>query len=116
MDYPLERTIDDTRTIHLKRIKAGSLFKLIATAVFSVLVPLIVFFGVLALFGFRTIHVNFHPVFGMQGLLASLVLAPLSSLFFSVIAWIAIYLGIFVRSFFGPISIVYVPARAPKIE
>jgi len=49
MDYPLERTVDDAPKICIRRIKAGSLFKLVAIGVFSVMVPLFVFIGVLVL-------------------------------------------------------------------
>jgi hypothetical protein len=110
MDYPLERTVSDTKSIRIKRIKAGSLFMLLATAISSILVPLIVFLGVLSLFGFQTVHVNYQPVVGVEGLLASLIMAPLFSFFLSIIAWVIIYFGILVWSLFGPITIAYVPS------
>ena len=102
---------NDTRKIRIKRIKAGSLFSLIFVAIFSVFVPLILFCGVLALFGFRTVFENSYPVFGLKGLLTALVMAPFFSLIFSVIIWICMYLGI--RIWGGSITIEYVPANDP---
>jgi hypothetical protein len=110
MDYPLEHTVNDTKTVRIKRIKAGSLFTFVATAIASFFIPLIVFCGVLSLFGFKTIHVNGHPVTGVDGFLASLFMAPLFSIILSIIVWFALYLGVRIRGFFSPATIVYVPA------
>jgi hypothetical protein len=115
MDYPLEHTIDDAQQICIKRIKAGSLFKLVASATFSFFVPLIVFFGILALFGFPTIRVNFRPVVGIQGLLTALIMAPFFSLILSVIVWVAMYFGIRIWGCFAPLTISYVPGNKPKV-
>jgi len=114
MDYPLERTVDDAPKICIRRIKAGSLFKLVAIGVFSVMVPLFVFIGVLALFGFRTVYVNHQQVYGIAGLFAAIVMAPIFSLVFSVFGWIALYVGIRIFGHFKPITISYVSADKPK--
>jgi len=111
MDHPLEHTIDESKKITLRRIKAASLFTLVATGVFSLFVPLIIFFGILAIFGFRTIHVNLQPVVGLPGFMASLVMAPLVSLFLSIFIWIVLYLGIRIWGIFAPHTITYVPDR-----
>ncbi|RYE52607.1 MAG: hypothetical protein EOP20_14680 [Hyphomicrobiales bacterium] len=46
-------------------------------------------FGVLALLGFETVHLNSQPVFGLPGLVMSLVIASL----FAVLSAIAMTLG-----------------------
>jgi hypothetical protein len=114
MDYPLEHTIDEPQEIHVRRIKAGSLFKLVAIGVFSVMVPLFIFFGVLALFGFRTVYVNQQQLYGFAGLFAAIVMAPIFSLIFSVLGWVALYIGIRVFGHFKPITISYVSDYKPK--
>ena len=101
-------------TIHIKRIKAGSLFKLVAIGVFSVMIPLIIFFGILALLGFKTINVNGQQVYGLAGLLAAIFMAPIFSLIFSVLVWIALYVGIFIFGQYKPITISYVSGDWPK--
>lgn len=114
MDYPLDRTVDDAQKIRIRRIKSGSLFRLVAAATFSVCIPWFVFLGFLALLGFRTLFVNHQQVYGIQGLIAALIMAPIFSAFISVIAWAALYVGIFIWGHFQPITIVYVPADAPS--
>jgi hypothetical protein len=114
MDYPLDHTIDDSQKIRIRRIKAGSLLRLVASAAFSVLIPLFVFLGILALFGFRTIFVNHHQVYGIEGLIAALLMAPIFSTIISVLAWAALYVGIFIWGHFKPITISYVSADEPK--
>ena len=114
MDYPLEHTIDEPQKIRVRRIKAGSLFKLVTIGVFSAIVPLFIFFGVLALFGFRTVYINHRQVYGFEGLIAALIMAPIFSLIFSVLAWIALYIGIFFFGNFKPITISYVSSDEPK--
>ncbi len=114
MDYPLDHTIDDSQKIRIRRIKAGSLFRLVAAAAFCVFVPLIVFMGILALFGFRTVLVNHHQVYGIEGLIAALVMAPIFSLMISVLGWAVLYAGIFIWGRFKPITISYVSAEQAK--
>lgn len=114
MDYPLDHTIDDTQAIHIKRIAPGSLFKLVAVSVFSVFVPLFVFFGILALFGFKTVRVNYQTVVGLNGLIAAVIMAPMFSAAASVIGWIVLYVGISICGFFKPLTIRYVSAEKPK--
>jgi len=114
MDYPLDHTVDDSRKIRIRRIKAGSLFQLVAAAAFSVIFPSFVFFGILAFFGFNTIFVNHHQVYGVEGLIAALIMAPFFSLFISVAGWLALYVGIFIWGHFKPITISYISADEPK--
>jgi hypothetical protein len=95
MDQPVERAIDAPEMVRVKRIEAGSLFSLIAAAVFSLFVPLILFGGVLAFFGVSSIglgaiHLRFGNV-GLPGLLSALVTAPIFSLVVSVAVWIVLY-------------------------
>jgi hypothetical protein len=114
MDYPLENTIDDSQKIRVRRIKAGSLFKLVAIAIFSVFIPLSIFFGVLALFGFRTVYLNHQQVFGLEGLIAAIIMAPIFSFVVSIMAWLVLYIGIFICGYFKPITIAYFSADKPK--
>lgn len=114
MDYPLDHTIDDSRKIRIRRIKAGSLFRLVAAAAFSVFIPLFVFLGILALFGFRTIFVNHRQVYGIEGLIAALIMAPIFSTIVSVLGWVALYVGIVIWGHFKPITISYVSADESK--
>jgi hypothetical protein len=87
---------------------------LVAAAAFSVFVPLFVFAGILALFGFRTVFVSHHQAYGIEGLIAALIMAPIFSTIASVIGWVALYVGSFIWGHFKPITISYVSADEPK--
>lgn len=108
--------VTDIAKIRLRRIKAGSLFKLIFLATASVFVPMIVFFGILALFGAKTIMVSGEPVTGIKGLVSALIMAPIFSLLFSLFGWIGAYIGIRIWGYFKPITLEYVPADTETVE
>jgi len=97
--------------IRLRRIKAGSLFKLVFLASGTILIPMMVFFGILALFGANTVTVSQKPVTGFMGLLAALIMAPFFTLFFSAFVWIGAYAGIRILGYFKPLEIEYIPAE-----
>ena len=114
MDYPLERTVDDAKKICVRRIKAGSLFILVTASICSVSIPLFIFFGILALFGFGTVHVNYQTVVGVEGLVDAIIMAPIFSIIFSVIVWLALYIGICICGFFKPFTVAYVSVDKPR--
>ena len=114
MDYPLEHTVDDSKKIRIRRIKAGSLFRLVTAAVFSVCIPWFILLGLLALFGFHTMFLNYHPVYGIKGFIAALIMAPIVSAIISVFGWFVLYVVILIWGHFMPITISYVSADEPK--
>ncbi|WED65254.1 hypothetical protein PXH66_00100 [Synoicihabitans lomoniglobus] len=102
--------LPDIARIRLRRIKAGSLFKLVFLATSAVFCPMFLFFGILALFGAKTVTVSGSPVTGIMGLVAALIMAPLFSVIFSLFGWIGSYIGIRIWGHFKPITLEYVPA------
>lgn len=102
--------VTNVRKIRLRRIKAGSLFKLVLFSNSAIFVPLIVFFGVLAFFGAKTVALSGEHVTGLKGLITALIMAPFFTLFFSLFAWIGAYIGIRVYGYFRPLELEYVPA------
>jgi hypothetical protein len=107
MGQPAEPTLNATKKIRIRSIKAGSLLSLTFVGVFSVLVPLELLCGILGLFGIRTIFVNV----GLAGLIGSLIYAPLSSFFVAIAVWLCMYMGILIWGSLGPITIEYVAAK-----
>ena len=114
MDYPLEHAVDDSTKICVRSIKAGSLFVVVAASICSVFVPLFALVGILAAFGFETVHVNSHPVFGAAGFFTALIMAPVFSLILSIFVWGVLYIGIHIWGSFRPFTISYVSARKTK--
>ena len=113
-----KNTVNDTpplvtngRKIRLRRIKAGSLFKLVLLSSAAVFIPMIIFFGVLAFFGAKTVSLSGEHVTGLKGLITALVMAPFFTIFFSLFAWVGAYIGIRLYGYFWPLELEYVPAE-----
>ena len=106
--------VTDVRKIRLRRIKAGSLFKLVFLSSSAIFIPMIVFFGVLAFFGAKTVTFSGEQVTGVKGLVTALIMAPFFTLFFSLFAWIGAYIGIRIFARFWPLELEYVPAEERK--
>lgn len=102
--------VPDIRRIYLRRIKAGSFFKLVLISTTATLAPLILLCGVCALFGFNTVTVSGRPLTGVTGLVAALIMAPLFCVFFSLFVWFFGYLGLRLWGHFRPVALEYVPA------
>lgn len=94
--------------VYAKRIKAGSLAALVFTGTATLMVPMCVFFGFLALFGAKTVHLNGSYVTGIIGLVLSLVYGAFLTGIMGLGAWIAAYLGIRLIGHFRPYRIEYV--------
>jgi hypothetical protein len=103
----MNATVD---VIHVQRIKAGSLAALVFSGTAMMMIPMCVFFGVLAFFGAKTVHVNGTYVTGIGGLLLALVYGPLFTGIFGVLAWPAAYLGVRLIGRYKAFRIEYVPA------
>ncbi|MBI3886289.1 MAG: hypothetical protein HY302_11250 [Opitutae bacterium] len=103
--------VTNVRKIRLRRIKAGSLFMLVLLSSSAVFIPMIVFFGVLAFYGAKTVSISGEYVTGLKGLIAALIMAPLFTVLFSLFAWVGAYIGIRVYGYFWPLELEYVPAE-----
>lgn len=89
----------------IARISMGSVFKLVGMGLLFSLFPFVLLMGVLAAFGYQTLHWNNQPVTGLGALLA----APLIGIFivgvFTMFMGTAISLGIWVYSLMGPFTL-----------
>lgn len=101
----------NVQVVYAKRIKSGSLAALVFSGTAMLMIPLSLFFGVLAFFGAKTVHVNGAYVTGIGGLLLSLVYGPLFTGIFGLFAWAAAYVGIRLVGRFKPYRLEYVAAE-----
>lgn len=85
--------------VTFKKISKGSLFKLLATGLFTGFFVMFTVFGVAALFGADTVKWNDVPVHGFSGFLLSWALWFVFSLFFTVFNWLICILGLWLFSF-----------------
>ena len=95
-------------TVYARRIKSGSLAALVLTGVAALIIPLCIFFGVMAFFGAKTVQFNGAYVTGVGGLLLSLIYGPFFTAIIGLIGWAAAYLGIRAIGHFRPFKIDYV--------
>ena len=106
--------MDDT--VLIKRLTAGSLFKLTLIGWMLTIVPFCALCGVLSLMGYGTVTLNNEPVTGVKGLLTSLALGPLLAFAGSCIQWLFMAGGLWVYSLFRPLTIQYVPVTPADLD
>ena len=107
----MPQPVTDVSKIRLRRIKAGSLFKLVLISSSTIFVPMILFFGILAYFGAKTVSLSGEYVTGVTGLITALIMAPFFTVLFSLFAWVGAYIGIRIFGYFRPLELEYVPAE-----
>jgi hypothetical protein len=88
----------EERTIVIRRLSTGSVFRLVAAGAFFSLIPLAVCFGILALFGLSTIKWNNQPIYGISGLLVSPLIGTMLAAFLTGFGGLALVFGLWLYS------------------
>ena len=96
-----------TTTVVTKGLAPGSLFKLIFVGLTFSLGFIIIFMGILSLFGISVITINEEVKTGITGFLYSLALAPVFTTLLSLAVWLYILLGIWIYTRFRSLTIRY---------
>ncbi len=104
------------RHAKIRRIKAGSLFKLIFVISLSVFIPFFLLCGIAALFGAKTVSVGDSHVTGVMGLVSAIIMMPIFAACFGGCAWFFSYLAIRVVGRFSPLGLDYVSAEEESIQ
>jgi len=94
-------------SIDIKRLRIGTVYKLVCVGLLTGLVPLCLFFGILAFFGFDTVEWNGESLTGLKGLLAGPIMGLFLALMFTAFFGSVIALGLWLYSFFKPIRLTY---------
>ena len=95
--------------IVVRRLRGGTLFKLIFIGSLTFFLPFFLLMGVLALFGAPTITWNEQPLTGLPGLISSPFMGLLTALLFSAFGWVTIFIGLWIYSRFKHIELEYIP-------
>jgi hypothetical protein len=95
----------EERTLLVRRLSTGSVFRIVAAGSFFSLVPLVLFFGILALFGLNTIKWNNKPIYGLSGLLVSPLIGIIMAAFFTAFGGVALAFGLWLYSKFRPLKL-----------
>jgi len=101
-------------TIIVKRLRSGTVFKLLLIGNLVFFLPLALLAGVLGMFGASTIIWNDQIMTGLPALLVSSLSGALFVLVFSVLGWISVFIGLWVYSAFRPLELEFIPLAGDK--
>lgn len=93
------------QTIKSRGLSALSLYKLLCCGLF---VPIFLFAlgcGIASMFGYSTVSFNGEFVYGMQGMIVSVVLGLLLPIFMAFFLWIIIGIGVWLWTRFRTIDL-----------
>ena len=96
-------TVD--RTITVRRLRTGSVFRLLAAGIFFSTVPFFILMGGFAGLGFNTLRWNNEPVLGIKGLLLSPLMGLIAAAIFTALAGAGVSFGLWLYSKFRPLTL-----------
>ena len=94
-------------SLDIKKLSAGTTYKLIFVGSLVGLLPLCLLFGIMGAFGMDTVTWNEQPVTGFKALFVGPLIGVFMSLIFTAIFGSITAMGLWVYSFFKPITIIY---------
>lgn len=96
------------KQVEVKKVSAGTVYKLFAIGLTVGFLPLFLLFGVLGAFGMEALTWNEQPVTGIKAIFVGPLMALFMSLMFTAIIGSVCALGLWIFSFFKPLSIEFV--------
>lgn len=100
-----------TDTVSIRRLRGGSLFKLLFIGHLFFSVPVFACLGILGSFDLVDISWNMMQVHGIAAILTSLLAGLFLSLFFSIFFWVILFLGLWFYSRFTSMQLEYFPVE-----
>ena len=101
-------------TITVKRLRSGSVFKLLIIGNLVFFLPLSRLAGVLSIFGASTITWNDQVVTGLPALQVSPLSGAMFALVVSALGWISVFIGLWGYSAFRPLELEFIPLARGK--
>jgi hypothetical protein len=98
----------EERSVVIRRLSTGSVFRVVAAGAFFSLIPLALFFGVLALFGLNTVKWNNQPIYGISGLLVSPLIGAMLAAFLTAFGGLALAFGLWLYSKVRPLRLRFI--------
>jgi|SRR5580704_7644370 hypothetical protein len=98
----------EERTLVIRRLSTGSVFRVVAAGAFFSLIPLALLFGVLALFGLDTVRWNNQAMHGISGLLVSPLIGLMLAAFFTAFGGVALAFGLWIYSRVRPLRLRFI--------
>lgn len=101
-------------TITVKRLRSGTIFKLLLIGNLVFFLPLSLLAGVLSMFGASTVTWNGQVITGLPALLVSPLSGALFTLVFSILGWVSVFIGLWIYSAFRPLELEFIPLVGDK--
>jgi hypothetical protein len=95
----------ELRSLMVRRIKTGSVFRIVAAASFSSLIPFCILMGIFGFFGFNTLTWNNQPVHGVMAIIASPFIGVFMAILFAGVFGLLSAFGLWLYSKIRPIKI-----------
>jgi hypothetical protein len=95
-------------TVRVKKISAGTVFKLIATGLTFGFLPLFIIFSVMGAFGLEVLTWNEEPVIGVKAIFMGPLMALFMSAMFTLVIGSITVFGLWLFSFIKPLNIEFV--------
>lgn len=96
-----------SRTLEIKRLSTGTVFKIMLIGGFCSLIPFSVLMGILSLFGASSVTWNNQPLTGVHGLIAAPFIGAFTALLISGLFGLFIAAGLWLYSKFKPLTLHY---------
>lgn len=93
------------RTITVRRLRTGSVFRLLAAGIFFSIVPFFVLMGVLAAFGLNTVRWDNEPVFGIKALIVAPIMGIFAAGILTALGGVGISFGLWLYARFKPLTL-----------
>jgi TRAP-type C4-dicarboxylate transport system permease small subunit len=97
--------MDNERTITIRRLRTGSVFRIVAAGICCTVVPFFVLMGIFALFGSDTLVFNEQPITGWPALLLSPFMALIAAGVLTLFCGSGLALGLWIYSKIRPMAI-----------
>src|SRR3982750_4368038 len=95
----------EDHSIEIRRIRTGSVFRIVAAGTFFSITPFFILMGVLAAFGMDSLKWNNQPIVGLKAILAGPFMGLFAAALFTALIGLMLSLGLWLYSKFRPLSI-----------
>ena len=93
--------------VRVKKVSAGTVYKLMAIGLSVGFFPIFIIFGVMAANGMDVLTWNQQPVTGLKSLIVGPLMGVMMTLLFTAILGSVMVFGLWIYSFIKPLSIKY---------
>ena len=91
--------------VEIKKLSAGSVYKVFAIGLTCGFIPLFLLFGIMGAFGIEALIWNEQPITGIKAIFIGQLMAVFMSLIFTALIGSICALGLWFFSFFKPLKI-----------